>query len=173
MRPDVQAIRALLDRTVAGFEPDAADRRPAPGRWSVGEIVEHLARTYMGTAKGLELCLADGRSRASSFSWSGRRRKFILLTLGYFPPGIESPAPVRPKDWGFALALERAHGGLEAFDTAAGAAADRFGDRTPILDHPVLGAFSVRDWCRFHLVHTRHHLPQIAEQRNRHARSGV
>lgn len=165
MQPEVRAIRALLDQAVAGLDPHVADQRPRQDRWSIGEIVEHLARTYMGTAKGFDLCAADGRPRASSLSWHGRGRKFILLTLGHFPRGVESPAPVKPKDWGFALALERAHGGLDALDTAAAAAAARFGDVALILDHPVLGAFSVRDWCRFHIVHTRHHTRQIAAQR--------
>jgi hypothetical protein len=165
MRPEVQAIRVLLDDAVAGLHPELADRRPVPGRWSVGEIVEHLARTYMGTAKGLQLCLADGRSRATRASLTERARKFVVLRLGWYPHGVEAPQPVRPKQWGFALALERAHGGLDAFDVALTAALDRFGGTTLLLDHPILGPLSANDWCRFHLLHTRHHLPQIADRR--------
>jgi hypothetical protein len=36
-----------------------------------------------------------------------------------------------------------------------------FGSRTPVLNHPIMGPFSVNDWRRFHWVHTRHHLRQI------------
>ncbi len=165
MRSEVRAIRALLDQAIAGLDPHVADQRPREDRWSIGEIVEHLARTYMGTAKGLGLCLAGGRPRATPLSWNGRARKFIVVTLGHFPRGVDSPEPMKPKNWGFALALERAHGGLDALDTAMGAVSDRFGDTALILNHPVVGAFSVRDWCRFHLVHTRHHMRHIAERR--------
>jgi hypothetical protein len=183
MQRDVDAIRLLLDRALDGLSPLVADERPAPDRfhptthsprgggpgWSIGDIVEHLARTYMGTARGLGMCLADGRSRATPLSWQGSARKFIVITLGHFPRGIDSPDGMKPKQWGFSVALERAHGGLDALDAAVTAARDRFGDTALVLDHPVLGAFSVRDWCRFHLVHTRHHTRQIAERRGRSA----
>jgi len=170
MRPEVQAIRTMIDQAVVGVDTGVADWRQAPGRWSIGDIVEHLARTYMGTARGLGLCLAEGRSRATPLSWYARGRKYIVITMGHFPRGVESPAPMIPKDWGFAVALERAHGGLDAFDTAVSAAIDRFGATALILDHPVLGAFSAQDWCRFHWVHTRHHMRQIAERRRVPAR---
>lgn len=155
----------MLASAVDGLEAATADQRPAPDRWSIGEIVEHLARTYMGTAKGLDLCLADGRSRATPMSWRARSQKFLVVTLGRFPRGVESPAAVAPKSWGFALALERAYGGLDALESAAEAATQRFGATTLVLDHPLLGAFSVRDWCRFHVVHTSHHMRQIDGQR--------
>lgn len=164
-------MRVLLDDALAGLDAGEAERRPAPDRWSIAEIVEHLARTYMGTAKGLGICLEDGRPPATPASWCLRAGKFIVVTLGRFPRGIRSPDPVIPKGWTFAQALERAHGGLEAFDAAASAASARFGNRALILDHPVLGAFSVHDWRRFHLVHTRHHMRQIAATRQASART--
>jgi hypothetical protein len=165
MRPEVRAVRGLLDAALSGLGDEEAERRPAPDRWSIAEILEHLARTYMGTAKGLSLCLADGRPRATPSSWRQRAGKLVVVTLGRFPRGIQSPDPVVPKGWTFAQARERAYGGLDAFDAAATTASERFGERAPILDHPVLGAFSARDWSRFHWVHTRHHMRPIANNR--------
>ena len=31
-----------------------------------------------------------------------------------------------------------------------------------MLDHPILGALTVDQWLKFHVVHTRHHAKQIA-----------
>lgn len=165
MHPDVHAVRVALDKALAGLDPREADRRPEPGRWSIAEIVEHLARAYMGTAKGLRLCLEDGQPRITRSSWAQRGAKFLIVTVGHFPRGRPTPDPVTPKGWSFAQALERAHGGLDALDAGARAASDRFGERALVLNHPVIGACSVRDWRRFHQVHTQHHVKQIVDQR--------
>ena len=34
-----------------------------------------------------------------------------------------------------------------------------------VVDHPILGAFTVDQWLKFHLVHTRHHEKQIRARR--------
>ncbi|PHY11395.1 MAG: hypothetical protein CK533_05415 [Acidobacterium sp.] len=41
-------------------------------------------------------------------------------------------------------------------DEAAGKARQMFGS-AKVLDHPILGALSVNQWLKFHLVHTTHH----------------
>jgi hypothetical protein len=37
----------------------------------------------------------------------------------------------------------------------------KFGARTKILDHPVLGPLTVEQWRKFHWIHGRHHAKQI------------
>jgi hypothetical protein len=32
----------------------------------------------------------------------------------------------------------------------------------PIMDHPVLGPMSPAQWARFHYIHAKHHMKQIA-----------
>ena len=54
---------------------------------------------------------------------------------------------------------------LTDMDLALARAADRFGPG-PVMDHPILGAFTVRHWARFHYVHTRHHCRQITARRD-------
>jgi len=41
----------------------------------------------------------------------------------------------------------------------------RFGKRTRVLDHPVLGPLTARQWRKFHWIHGRHHLKQINKLR--------
>jgi hypothetical protein len=43
--------------------------------------------------------------------------------------------------------------------------AARFGARSKVLDHPILGPFSIAQWRKFHLVHGRHHVKQIRRLR--------
>jgi hypothetical protein len=41
----------------------------------------------------------------------------------------------------------------------------RFGRSTRILDHPVLGPLTARQWRKFHLAHAQHHVKQILRLR--------
>jgi len=40
----------------------------------------------------------------------------------------------------------------------------KFGVRTKILDHPILGPLTADEWSKFHWVHGRHHARQIRER---------
>jgi hypothetical protein len=40
----------------------------------------------------------------------------------------------------------------------------RFGSRTKIMDHPILGPLTAEEWRKFHWVHGRHHVRQIRER---------
>jgi hypothetical protein len=160
VHPDLERCLAILDDCTRGIAPDAARAR-IDGRWSVAEIVEHLDRTYSGTAKGFEKCLEAGAPLAKNFSLKGKLRAFVVVTLGRFPEGVPAPKHVIPtSEVDLPTALANARRDLERFDRAAIAARDRFGSG-PVLDHPLIGAFTVDQWLRFHVVHTRHHEKQI------------
>ncbi len=49
-----------------------------------------------------------------------------------------------------------------SLDAVAERCAARFGERTKVSNHPYLGAFNVRQWRRFHRLHARHHMKQVA-----------
>jgi hypothetical protein len=156
-------LTVILDAT-AGVTPESATRR-AGDRWSVVEIVEHLQRTYSGTAKGFERCLEQGASLATGATLKQTLQAFGLINLGYFPEGRQAPKHVMPTG-AIALpdVLEGVKKDLAWLDEAAVRTGTRFGS-AKVLDHPVLGAFSVEQWLRFHLVHTRHHARQIRARR--------
>lgn len=166
MHRELQRCLTLLEEATTGLDEAHAATR-LDGRWSVAEIVEHLDRTYSGTVKGFERCLGSGVSRASAPTLKSRLRAFAVVRLGYFPTGIEAPAHVIPTGL---VSLQdvmqnvRAH--LQALDAAAAATEARLG-RGRVMDHPILGPFSVAQWMRFHRMHTRHHHRQIVERRRR------
>ena len=154
-----RADRALREH--AGLSPEALLRRP-DGKWSAAEILEHLGLTYSGTTRGLQRLIDHGVPELPPPTLEQRLGTLVVVTLGYFPAGRVSPDAMRPKgtaDPATVLASTRAS--LAAMDTALDAAELRFGPRLRLLQHPVLGPFSLHQWRRFHWVHTRHHARQI------------
>ncbi|MGE0866341.1 MAG: DUF1569 domain-containing protein [Vicinamibacterales bacterium] len=164
MNTHLQSCLAIILDATTGVTAEAAVRR-AGDRWSVVEIVEHLQRAYSGTAKGLERCLEKGSPQASAVTLRQSIQIFALLNLGYFPTGRQAPKHIIPTG---TIALPEVIEGVKKdlawLDAAAAKAARAFGG-AKVMDHPILGAFTVDQWLRFHLVHTRHHEKQIRARR--------
>ena len=156
----------IIEKSTDGLADDVVRKR-ADGRWSVLEIVEHLQLAYSGTAKGLDRRLAAGAPSAKLSSLRNKVRKFVVVRIGYFPPGRQAPKFIMPKgDIDLPTAIERARRDLEWLDRSAIRARERFGS-VEILDHPLLGAFTLDEWLRFHWIHTRHHEKQIRARTGR------
>ena len=158
--PHLERCLAIVLDCTTGVSPEAATKR-AGDRWSAVEIVEHLQKSYSGTAKGLERCLEKGTPLATKATFKQSLATFALINLGYFPEGRQAPKYIVPTG---AVALpdviEGVRKDLAWLDDAAGRARSAFGS-AKVMDHPVLGALSVGQWLRFHLVHTKHHEKQI------------
>ena len=166
MHAALESCRILIEQATLGLD-DARGGVRVGGRWSIAEIVEHLDRTYTGTVKGLSRCLEQDAPRISADTLRARARRFLVVTLGWFPTGIEAPRHVVPTG---AVALSevivRSGAHLREVDDAIARIVERFG-RGPVLDHPILGPFTAADWVRFHHVHTRHHCRQITDRRTK------
>ena len=165
VHPEIQQARDTLFEALRDLSPDQADLAPG-GKWSVAGIVEHLCLSYSKSAAGMARRREKGPGApVRSRTFRQHFQQFVVVTLGYFPPGRESPAAVVPtgRQYREVLAdLDRVFSDLDASLTATGNA---FGGSRAVLDHPVLGPFSVNQWRRFHLVHTRHHAKQIRTRR--------
>ena len=164
MHPHLRACRAIIEDATRGGGAECATRRD-PSRWSVCEVVEHLQRAYLGSAKGFERCLEKNAPIATPATIKQKLQSFALLNLGYFPEGRQAPKHVIPTgELDLGAVLEAVRRDLGRLDEAAAKTRERFG-RAKVVDHPVLGAFSVDQWLAFHLVHTRHHEKQIRARR--------
>jgi hypothetical protein len=158
-----RCLAILLDAT-RGAGDESKVRRD-PRQWSVVEIVEHLTRSYSGTAKGFERCLEKGASLASATSLKQRIQQFALINLGYFPEGRQAPKHILPTgELDLGAVLDAVRRDLARLDESALRTRQALGGGK-MLDHPILGALNIDQWLKFHVVHTAHHARQIRERR--------
>jgi hypothetical protein len=169
--PDVNEIRALLATeratllaAVERVPGRLRDERPAPDRWSIAELLEHLARVETGVGRLLALRgqedLQDVDEAAVAAAQLTPER---ALQLRNRLARIDAPERVRPTrstnaDEGLArLADTRAE--LEAALMAARPSAL---DRS-IHTHAVLGPMTLRGWAMFIAHHEARHAQQVDE----------
>ncbi len=164
MNAHLERCHAIILDATRGAGDESRVRRD-PNRWSVVEIVEHLARAYSGTAKGFERCLEKGAPLASPASLKQRVQQFALIELGFFPEGRTAPKHIIPSgELDLPAVLAAVPRDLARLDEAASRTREKLG-KGKMLDHPILGALTIDQWLKFHVVHTRHHARQIAERR--------
>lgn len=164
MSPEVLGTLDAIREAVAGLTPAQLGWQP-PGKWSAAEILEHLQMSFSASAARLERAVEKGTPLVKPDTWRQRLGAFVVVGLGYFPTGHQAPEYVQPAGMPAAGVLQAAVAALERFDTAAARCGEVFGPDTKVTSHPILGAFTVKQWRRFHRVHTAHHLKQIADRR--------
>jgi DinB superfamily len=135
------------------------------GKWSIAEILEHLALTYSGTKLAFDRCLQSGKPSARTPNAADRVRAFVVTRLGYLPSGGQAPPGTRPKGAPLDDIPPDLGNKIRLMDESIAESERRFGADAKILDHPILGPFTPGEWRRFHFVHGRHHLRQIRRLR--------
>lgn len=163
MHPLLQRADRVLRESAGDLSPEALARRP-PGKWSGAEILEHLGLTFSTTVRGLHRLVEHGPPAMPPPSFKQRFGTLLVVHAGYFPDGRPSPDAVKPRGADPSAVLATTLGHLASLDTALDAAELRFGPQMRVMQHPVLGPFSLHEWRKFHWVHTRHHARQIRER---------
>lgn len=157
-----------LQRAVAAAKQGICDedRKPrSDGKWSAAEVLEHLYLTYTGTSKAFDRCLQAGKPLASASTLKHRLAAFLVTECGYFPEGRKSPERACPKGISAEKVVADICPQIAAMDKIIAQCEERFGSRKTVLDHPVLGPLTAKQWRKFHWVHGRHHIKQILERR--------
>lgn len=164
MDSGLEKLKDAIETAIADLSDEQLLSHPE-GKWCTAEILEHLYLTYTGTTKGFERVLADGSPKASTLSMRHRMRQIVVVGFGYLPEGRKSPTVAVPTG----LPLDKVKGGIAksivAMDSVIAQCGARFGSRVPVLDHPVLGPLTARQWRKFHVVHGRHHVKQLLRLR--------
>jgi hypothetical protein len=163
--PELEYIRREAQRT-AGSASNEQLSRAKDGKWSSVQILEHLMLTYTATTKGLLRTMEAGRPEPVERTLGHRLRSFYVLGLGRFPGGMKAPRHTVPREGLGEEPLRRFNDALVAMDASLNDAERRFGQRTRVLQHPALGPLTSQQWRRFHKVHARHHLKQVAQRLN-------
>jgi hypothetical protein len=139
--------------------------RHAEGKWSVAEVLEHLYLTYTGTIKGCERCLQTGKPLASPITLKQRARITLVIKLGYLPNGRKAPERSTPKGMSPDKVMGEIGSRIATMGELLAQCEARHGARTRVLNHPILGPLTARQWGKFHWVHGRHHVKQIVRLR--------
>ena len=160
----LERLQQAIASATRGMTSDELTRH-AEGKWCVAEILEHLYLTYTGTQKAFERCLKAGKPLAGVPTFKQRVAATAVTDFGYFPKGRKSPDPVLPRGMSVENVVAGIGPQIAAMDKLITQCEERYGSRTKILDHPVLGPLTARQWRRFHLAHGRHHVRQILQRR--------
>lgn len=75
-REVIEGTSARLAAVVAGMGPEALDRRPAPGKWSIRQILCHLADTELVFAFRMRQALAEPHHVIQPFDQDGWARRY-------------------------------------------------------------------------------------------------
>ncbi|MGH9546675.1 MAG: DUF1569 domain-containing protein [Terriglobales bacterium] len=166
----LERLQQAIASATGGMTADELTRH-AEGKWCVAEILEHLYLTYTGTQKAFERCLKAGKPLAGVPTFKQRVAATAVTDFGYFPKGRKSPDQVLPRGMSVEKVVADIGPQIAAMDKVIAQCEQRYGSRIKVLDHPVLGPLTAKQWRKFHLVHGRHHVKQIVERRKSAAKS--
>jgi DinB family protein len=160
LSPLIHAHHQEVDKflTAAHNVPTSQWSQPrAPGKWSPGQVVEHLALAYE-TNRGV----LHGRAPMTA----PRLIRPLIRTLGLKPvlrrgrfiPGSKSPKIFRPGPVPAppSQLLQRLAAAAASFEADAAAL------NSETIDHPFFGRLSLGDFVRLQEIHTRHHRGQLS-----------
>lgn len=164
MSPHLEKVRAEAHRLTRDFSPEDWEHS-CDGKWSASQILEHLLLTFTATSKGALKTTQAGASLCRDATWRELGRRFYVLRLGRMPGGLKSAKNITPREGLPGNSLCVFNDALVAMDAVLNDAERRFGKKTRILDHPILGPLTAEQWRRFHWVHANHHFRQIATRR--------
>lgn len=155
-----EGLLSRLERIPA----EARNRRPAPERWSIAEVLEHLTSLETGLTKLLTL---RGQQPPPPDTPAPRDSNMMSPALAQLvrdrSKHIEAPERVLPAG---ALTADEAlphlqsarAGMLAAFGTANSEALDRL-----THPHPLFGPLTLRSWVALAADHEARHAEQISE----------
>jgi hypothetical protein len=160
----LQRLQEAINAATLGMTVEDLRRHPE-GKWSTAEVLEHLYLTYTGTTKGFERVLHAGKPLARTPMLKDRMRTFVVTGLGRLPEGRKAPERTQPRGMQADEVAREIGPRISAMDDVIAQCETRFGKRTRVLDHPILGPLTARQWRKFHWVHGQHHLRQIRKLR--------
>jgi hypothetical protein len=142
-------LRSALDAIdrEAGTLPIEVFLRPVEGKWSIAEILEHLALAFRANAAAIEKVLVSGELRTRQPRVRQTLGRVLVLDLGYFPR-VHAPDVTRPSGIAPERSLETIREALLRLDSALSGAVwrGRSGSESPLLrgsDRPPMAKVSL------------------------------
>ncbi|HTD98560.1 MAG TPA: DinB family protein [Mucilaginibacter sp.] len=140
---------------------------PPGGGWSYAEVYSHILQADIGSTIALEKCTLSNCVPTSK----GRTPiGFMVLTFGRFPPfRVKVPKAVSDKVAVNKISKEEARNLLVKCRKRIDAVAPLIhgSSKHCRYKHARLGMLNARQWFKFILIHSRHHLKQLDRIENK------
>jgi hypothetical protein len=158
----LEQTRERLRRSVEGLTPEQEAYKPEPGRWSIAELVEHIAvserRMVALFKKALARAEAEGLRRAEGAAFAPvslerlaeRGRQKFEAPAAIRPAGAVPVADSLARLAETSAELRGLRPAFEAFDCAAIS-----------FPHQALGPLDLYEWLAFGGAHEARHVAQI------------
>ena len=160
----VQYLSTTRDQVIAETEKlsDAQwNFKAGPDRWSVGEVVEHLALAESFLAGARQQAMASAAPTAEQLAGTKGKDELILKAIPDRTKKVQAPEPIQPKQRlgsrDEVMAAYKRRG--QTLDYAQKTTDDL---RSRIGDSP-LGPLDAYQWLLFVAAHNERHLGQIRE----------
>jgi len=160
MTLSLAALPDLVLGPLAG-KSDADWYRAPDGKWNSAQIVEHLSISLEGSGRAFDTHRDKPPMVRRPRAPTEVVASFLIVKVGWFPPGREAPKGSRPAEQvDRKYAEQHFREGIERFNRIA---PELLVTRPHDLfvKHPRLGDLTLPEWMRFHLVHCHHHAKQI------------
>ena len=161
----LDAQRATLEQAVAAVPPAMRDRKPTADRWSVAEVLEHLA-----LVEGRIMGMLEAQLGAARANGLGAERESAPVV-----PTIDVPGLLDRSRKLTASEVSQPRGALSADDAWSALAARRAATRATVLaadglalsevksSHPRIGTLDLYQWLVFLGGHEARHAAQVRE----------
>jgi len=160
METHLRSLPKELKAAIQGASAEAMQKAPH-GKWNSAQILEHLYLSYKGTNRGIAQCLGAGTPLATTPTMKQRLFVWVVTGLGYFPEGVKAPAVAVPRSTPPEEVRGKIFEEIEKMVAGLDDCERRFGAKTKIMDHPILGPLNTNQWRKLHWLHGRHHARQI------------
>lgn len=157
-------LEDALSGAIAGMSAEELTWHPE-GKWCVAEVLEHLYLTYTGTVKGFERVTEAGKPLVRGATVSQLWRTWMVVGMGYLPEGRKAPAVAQPRGLPPEQVLSGIIPAIDRMDEVIAGCERTLGSGKKLLDHPIFGPLTAKQWRKFHLVHGLHHVKQIRRLR--------
>ena len=164
MDTHLDKLKRALESAVEGMSSEQMSWH-LPGKWCAAEVLEHLYLTYTGTIKGFQRLLEADNPMATRASITQRWRVLVVVGCGYLPAGRKAPRATEPRGLPPDMVQSEVGTKITTMDAIIARCEARFGSGVPLLDHPILGPLTAKQWRKFHLVHGMHHRTQLLRLR--------
>ena len=74
----LKKLQQQIALAIAGMSAEQLGWHP-PGKWCMGDVLEHLYLTYTGTTKGFRRVLEAGKPTVQAATWKDHRQKLVEL----------------------------------------------------------------------------------------------